>query len=260
MIYVNGSSHTEGTGLCDYTLPNYPGDMKTRDTKIIESWSTYRRDFLTAGPKETYLNLTKMNYEKAWPNYAFSSYINKAQGGASIFSICINSIMDISEIISNGNSLTGVYIELPNFERLHLIKNNNVPMMPTEWIRNVTPSHYHDIPPLLSNFFKESWSVRSVEDLLISSLINISHLNSFVHDVLGFYPVYISSGLDIEYCKQVVNTGVTAASQYWLTQSKILDININLPKLHDTGFVADGHYDLAAHIKFGEYIKRGLHV
>ncbi len=132
--------------------------------------------------------------------------------------------------------------------------------MPTQWIKNVTPSHYHDVPDHLLNYFKESWSVRSIEDLLISSLINISHLNSFVHDTLGFYPVYISSGLDIEYCKGIIDNGVTGAGQYWLTQSRILDIDIILPKLHDTGFVADGHYDLEAHMKFGEHIKRGLNV
>jgi len=261
MIYVNGGSVTDGTGLCDYQLiPNYPGNMKIRDIKIMNSWGVQRRNFLH-NSLENYEMWSKMNYEKAWPNYAFKNYINNAAGGSSIFSICVNSIMDISNLLSRGIKITGICIDLPGFERLSLIKNNNADTHSSKrpkWIKSISPNHYHNLPKSLTNYFKESWSVRSSEDLLINALINISHLNSFTHDSLGFYPTYISSELNIEYCKTIIDNGVTDVGHYWLTQSRILDIDILLYKLHDTEFLADGHYDLEFHLKLGEYIKQKL--
>ena len=251
-IYVTGDSFADGTGLGDFILENYPGDIPAND--FNNSSVEKRLDWQEYVYKSGKFDLVREQGRKhTWGSLIEDKtgikVINGAYPGSTITAVFLRLISDFD--------LYGipekVFITLPNASRIPIFIKTATTL--EETLLSITPVSYDLYSKEQQNLAKAYWSEYSEEDNIVFYLRDIIAIENYVKEKTGNYPVWIdtiflSSVLDI-----VRNSKMSITKLLW-GQSGLKTRLISMSAMIDSSdtYTADGHFGKSVHEKLANNI------
>ena len=204
MIYVNGDSFTEGSGLWYTTLPEYECEqlvtLKNKDPVTQTDNHRFYRNLCFSRKIDTIKVQKELRWSTKLEEITNKKVINiSSEGGASMYSIMYKTMQDLHMIKSSGKQLTAVIIQLTGCMRQEIFYSKvKTPIIQTLWPEREINGEYN----------VESFSTIEFErffkpEYLIASMNNESKYIKFYHDVMLFdsfiqseyeiKPIYVDS-------------------------------------------------------------------
>jgi len=250
-IYITGDSITDGTGLGDHILPDYPGDIpfnKLNDKKFDDrsSWMEkvyndpnfnkirdYGKQLSWAGLLEKKLNI---------------KIINGSYPGSTLTSIFIRMISDFENL----KDISNVIISLPNLYRIPLILKNQDTVEKT--FLSITASNLSLYSINQQQLAKTYWTEFDGESCLIFYLKDLISIRHYVKSKTNKFPLIVDS-MFFNQIKEIYDLRELKITENLWKESEI-ENNIKMNQIIDKDdyYVADGHYGHNIHKKFADYL------
>jgi len=187
LIYVNGDSFVEGTGLADHIMFKYSARLSSKD------WITHRAKLMR--DLETYHSLRSANQKLAWPacleNISGGEVINGALGGSSIHGIANRTITDLEALVASGKHPDYVFIGLTGIDRVMIL--NQTPTKETWWTLSAIPNYVSRLDKPKEKYVNTFWETHSDEELLILFLRECLLIKSYVNSKTGKDPIFLNT-------------------------------------------------------------------
>jgi hypothetical protein len=247
-IYVNGDSFTDGTGLGDYSIEGYPGDIlfdKISSTTAQAVWmeKVYNH--------AEFNRVRMMGRTLAWPNLLSNklnaTLVNGSYPGSTLTSMFIRMINDLKSFTPEL-----VFISLPNMYRIPLVLKDELTLERT--LLSITPSSLDLYTNNQQQLAKYYWQEFDAEACLIFYLRDLIAISVYAESVTGKPPVLIDSIFLDDIVNVYKNRKLPITQELW--EVSRIESAIQMKSIIDTTdvYVADGHFGHNIHRKFAEYL------
>lgn len=265
IIYVNGDSFTDGSGLGDHVVfENFPGNMI--DRSLPTRWGTTRSKILSSHPELRTLSKIE-NRKRVWAtqlkNYINAEIINEAVGGSGIFSILTRTIHDVTNLVRNDKIPDLVLIGLTTCTRIPIINTNPNPNNSDDsaWIHTALPTWNSQIDSRYRKYIDATWESHTDEELLLFFLYQCLHIKHYIKSITNKDPIFLNTTYMMdEYKKLVESSNIILLKEVWelLEFSKVSD-QISIYELSkDLPFLPCGHVTELAHAKYAKYVYENI--
>ena len=249
-IYVTGDSFSDGTGLGDFIIDGYPGDILL--SNFANTSANNRSDWMEKvynHPK--FEQARQLGRELAWPslisNKLNAELINGSYPGSTLTSMFIRMIHDLKSFLPDQ-----AFVSLPNMYRIPLVLKNEKTL--ERILLSITPSSLELYTETQQQLAKHYWQEYDDEACLIFYLRDLISINSYIKLIIGKHPVLADSIFLDDIIKVYNNSKLSITTELW-EESNIMSA-IKMKSVIDDSdkHVADGHYGHKIHQKFAELL------
>lgn len=278
LIYTNGCSVTAGTGLADYLMLEYPGDLNISQSdeqisKQVRQWVDLRNSIFKKN-QELKFKIDQEQKKLSWPYFLSqklgAKLINRAVQSSSIDSIVLRSILDLNELIEKDRKPDKIFIGLTLLPRtslpeINFIKEEDIPWRKAFYDFHVGYDH-SGMPEIYKAFNDVIWTALTDDNLLIKYYQYMIMLNAYCYEQFNFYPIYVDCGLkkfEFSYVSTVHNSKNLLLHEFRKISriDNLLDRDFHITSnssWEDTKRVADGHVISQYHRDLAERVYKKI--